>query len=402
MIFQEASAEEYSSSNLADFPPSWVDKLNEKLGVIFSREQQDAGRVSIGTLAMDPMQEGCHGHDSLDGPQPHKCNITAVDSQEFSAAGSYECRKASSAAGRVLVTRRIHESPEARVSCIVTSAAELNETPSSEMKAVIPAHQTLPPRATSKGSRRDSSAARSSGGMSRSPSQVCPFLSDLETAIDPACNLPPPSAKNSPATGLACGLFPTRLSRRRSKNRLQKVNSDGTHLQEGHVRQQRSSKGTTFRRLRKLWQPKYVASPKALAAHEKQKNLIKLIPTFKTQQQQEHFAARRNKSPARSVKTQKKWPYLDGTASHGQVANSGGGLRQRLQPRKWLPCRSSHGMSKKKGIVRASEKELNQLQSTHAEHFFGEQQCQQGQWIKTDSECQCSLFPSPCATVLAL
>jgi hypothetical protein len=287
MIFQEASAEEDSSSNLADFPPSWVDKLNEKLGVIFSREQQDAGRLSIGTLAMDPMQESCHGHDSLDEQQPHECNITAVDSQEISAAGSYECRKASSAAGRVLVTRRIHESPEARVSCIVTSAAELNETTSSEMKAVIPAHQTLPPRATSKGSRRNSSAARSSGGMSRSPSQVCPFLSDLETAIDPACNLPPSSAKNSPATGLACGLFPTRLSRRRSKNRLQKVNSDGTHLQEGHVRQQRSSKGTTFRRLRKLWQPKYVASPKALAAHEKQKNLIKLIPTFKTQQQQE-------------------------------------------------------------------------------------------------------------------
>jgi hypothetical protein len=186
-----------------------------------------------------------------------------------------------------LVTPRIHKSREARVSCIVTSAAELNETTSSEMKAVIPAHQTLPPRATSKGSRRNSSAARSSGGMSRSPSQVCPFLSDLETAIDPACNLPPPSAKNSPATGLACGLFSTRISRRSPKNRLQEVNSDGTHLQECHVRQQRSSKGTTFKRLRNLWQPKYAASPKALAVHEKKKNLIKLIPTFKTQQQQE-------------------------------------------------------------------------------------------------------------------
>jgi hypothetical protein len=282
MIFQEASAEEDSTSSPADFPPSWVDKLNEKLGVIFSREQQDAGRLSIGTLAMDPMQEG-----SLDEQQPHQCNITAVDSHKFSAAGSYECRKASSAAGRALVTRRIHESPEARVSCMVTSAAELNETTSSEMKSVIPAHQTLPPRATSKGSRRNSSAARSSGGMSRSPSQVCPFLSDLETAIDPACNLPPHSAKNSPATGLACGLFPTRLSRRSSKNRLEEVNSDGTHPRQGHVRQQRSSKGTTFRRLRKLWQPKYVASPNALAAHEKKKNLIKLIPTFKLQQQQE-------------------------------------------------------------------------------------------------------------------
>jgi hypothetical protein len=289
MILQEASVEEDSTSSPAgkDFPPSWVDKLNEKLGVIFSREQQDAGRLSIGTLAMDPMQEGCLGHDSLDEQQPHQCNITAVDSHEFSAAGSYECRKASSAAGRVLVTRRIHESREARVSCIVTSAAELNETTSSEMKAVIPAHQTLPPRATSKGSRRNSSAARSSGGMSRSPSQVCPFLSDLETAIDPACNLPPPSAKNSPATGLACGLFPTRISRRSPKNRLQEVNSDSTHLQECHVRQQRSSKGTTFKRLRNLWQPKYAASPKALAVHEKKKNLIKLIPTFKTQQQQE-------------------------------------------------------------------------------------------------------------------
>jgi hypothetical protein len=126
-----------------------------------------------------------------------------------------------------------------------------------------------------------------------------------------------------------------------------------------------------------------------------------LVPSWDSWRLQ-HFAARRNKSPARIVKTQKKWPYLDGTAGHGQVADSGGGLRQRLQPRKWLPCRSSHGTSKKKGIVRASEKELNQLQSTHAEHFFGEQQCQQGQWIKTDSECQCSLFPPPCVTGLAL
>jgi hypothetical protein len=271
-VFQEG---EDGSSSRADVP--WGHKLQNTLRVVFSHEQSD-GLLSIGKFALNQLQ--CIRSKSHDRLQ-----------QQDAFAGSHEpgqleCAKSSP--GRSDLMQFIEESPEVAEATVANSARELAENtnykleraPGQSMRAEL-----LP--------RVSRSTARPSGtGVSPSPSQVCPFLPDVDTPIEPtscAGASPASAACNDPLTTLACGLLPTRL--RRSKNRKMEVKAGDGKLQE--VLTQVSSKANPLRILRKLLRPACAAAssnstvaPKMMATENARKNIIELFP-LKSQHQEE-------------------------------------------------------------------------------------------------------------------
>jgi hypothetical protein len=275
-VFQE---DEDGSSSRADVP--WGHKLQDTLRVVFSHEQSD-GLLSIGKFALNQLQ--CIRSKSHDRLQQQDA---FADSHE---PGQLECTKSS--AGRSDLMQFIEESPEVAEATVANSARELEETtnyklegaPDKSMRAEL-----LP--------RVSRSSARPSGtGVSPSPSQVCPFLPDVETTIEStscAGASPASAASNNPLTTLACGLLPTRL--RRSKNRREVKAGDGK-LQE--VLTQVSSKANPLRILRKLLRPACAAgssnstvAPKMMATENARKNIIELFP-LKSQHQDEVWSTR--------------------------------------------------------------------------------------------------------------
>ncbi len=273
-VFQEG---EDGSSSRADVP--WGHKLQNTLRVVFSHEQSD-GLLSIGKFALNQLQ--CVRSNSHDRLQQQDA---FADSYE---PGQLECAKSS--AGRSDLMQFIEEYPEATVA---NSARELEETtnykleraPGQSMRAEL-----LP--------RVSRSSARPSGtGVSPSPSQVCPFLPDVEAPIEPtSCAGAPPAsaASNNPLTTLACGLLPTRL--RRSKIRNMEVKAGDGKLQE--VLTQVSSKANPLRILRRLLRPACAAAssnstvaPKMMATENARKNIIELFP-LKSQHQEEVWSTR--------------------------------------------------------------------------------------------------------------
>ncbi len=271
-VFQEG---EDGSSSRADIP--WGHKLQDTLRVVFSHEQSD-GLLLIGKFVLNQLQ--CIRSNSHDRLQQQDA---FADSHEH---GQLESTKSSAARSDLM--QFIEESPEVAEATVANSARELDETtnykleraPDQSMRAEL-----LP--------RVSRSSARPSGtGVSPSPSQVCPFLPDVEAPIEPtscAGASPASAASNNPLTTLACGLLPTRL--RRSKNRKMEAKAGDGKLQE--VLTQVSSKANPLRILRKLLRPACAAAssnstvaPKMMATENARKNIIELF-SLKSQHQEE-------------------------------------------------------------------------------------------------------------------
>ncbi|CAK9193268.1 unnamed protein product [Sphagnum jensenii] len=346
-VFQEG---EDGSSRRADVP--WGHKLQDTLRVVFSHEQSD-GLLLIGKFVLNQLQ--CIRSNSHDRLQQQDA---FADSHE---PGQLESTKSSAARSDLM--QFIEESPEVAEATVANSARELDETtnykleraPDQSMRAEL-----LP--------RVSRSSARPSGtGVSPSPSQVCPFLPDVEAPIEPASCAgasPASAASNNPLTTIACGLLPSRL--RRSKNRKMEVKAGDGKLQE--VLTQVSSKANPLRILRKLLRPACAAAssnstvaPKMMATENARKNIIELF-SLKSQHQEEHFP-NRGSCATRSIKLlAQNWPYRN---AGGDADGSDPVL---LKPRLLQP-QSPSGM-------------LEKDKENHSDRT-----CRDGQWIKTDSEC---------------